>query len=84
MDCKKISFEDLTDEQQAEGLALTTKRAQEELHAAGLPYVVGDKNGEGCWKIYPDGSKVFIPYGDLKIDFSKFKKRNKLLASKIL
>ncbi|MCL2469795.1 MAG: hypothetical protein FWF24_06170 [Alphaproteobacteria bacterium] len=40
--------------------AEATRKAQEEIHAKGLPYVIGDNRG--MFKVYPDGRKVFVPY----------------------
>ncbi|MDR1943955.1 MAG: hypothetical protein LBQ19_03950 [Synergistaceae bacterium] len=41
-------------------LAKATKEAQEELHAKGSPYVIGDD--KGTYAVYPDGRRVFTPY----------------------
>ncbi|MDR1080451.1 MAG: hypothetical protein LBQ79_05725 [Deltaproteobacteria bacterium] len=43
------------------------KKAQAELHAAGLPYVVADMNGNGFLRVYPDGHTVLMPYFDRKL-----------------
>jgi hypothetical protein len=53
-------FFDLTKEEMETSLAIATKQAQDELHAKGLPYAIGDS--EGIYDVYPDGSRVFTPY----------------------
>jgi hypothetical protein len=37
-------------------------QAQKEIHAKRLPYTIGDKTG--IYNVYPDGKKIFIPYGE--------------------
>ena len=54
------SFMDLTKEEMEARLAKATKRAQEELHASGRPYIIGDT--KGTYAVYPDGNRVFTPY----------------------
>ena len=46
--------------------AEATKQAQEELHAKGLPYIVGDRYG--MYSVYPDGRRVYTPYGGHLVD----------------
>jgi hypothetical protein len=53
-------FMDLTKEEMEADLAIATKQAQKEIHAHGLPYIIGDKTG--IYNVYPDGKKVFVPY----------------------
>jgi hypothetical protein len=35
-------------------------RAQQELHANGQPYIIGDT--QGTYAVYPDGRRSFKPY----------------------
>ena len=53
-------FMDLTKEEKEAELAKATKRAQAELHAKGIPYIIGDT--KGTYAVYPDGKRVFTPY----------------------
>ncbi|GHV40861.1 hypothetical protein FACS1894187_22150 [Synergistales bacterium] len=57
---RKKSFMDSTPEEMEERLAKTTQRARDNLHANGLPYVIGDD--KGVYEVYPDGHRVFTPY----------------------
>lgn len=56
------SFMDLTKEEMEIRLAKATKQAQKELHDKGLPYIIGDK--KGTYAVFPDGERVFTPYGN--------------------
>jgi hypothetical protein len=53
------SFMDLTKEEMEARLARATKQAQEDLHANGLPYIIG--NVKGTYAVYPDGKRIFMP-----------------------
>ena len=57
-------FMDLTKEEMEAELAIATKQAQEEIHAKGLPYIIGDKSG--IYNVYPDGKRVFTSYESLR------------------
>jgi hypothetical protein len=48
-------------------MKVAAKKAQAELHAAGLPYVVADMSGNGFLRVYPDGHTVFVPYFGRKL-----------------
>ena len=56
------SFMDLTKEEMEARLAKATEQAQKEIHAKGLPYIIGDK--KGTYAVYPDGKRIFTPYGN--------------------
>ena len=57
-------FMDLTKEEMEADLAKATTQAQAELHAKGLPYIIGDKFG--IYTVYPGGKRVFTSYERLK------------------
>ena len=40
--------------------AKVTKQAQQELHANGSPYIIGDATGS--YQVFPDGERIFTPY----------------------
>ena len=54
------SIWDMDKEETEAAFAEATKQAQEEIHAKGFPYVIGDKSG--IYEVYPDGKRVFTPY----------------------
>ena len=54
MDMNKVEVE--------EYFAEATKQAQQEIHAKGLPYTIGDKNG--IYAVFPNGRKVFTRYNN--------------------
>jgi hypothetical protein len=53
-------FMDLTKEEMEADLAKATQQAQANLHAQGLPYIIGDT--KGTYAVYSDGKRVFTPY----------------------
>jgi hypothetical protein len=53
-------FMDLTKEEMEGDLAKATRQAQANLHAQGLPYIIGDT--KGTYAVYPDGKRIFTPY----------------------
>ena len=57
-------FMDLTKEEMEARLAKANRRAQNELHAKGLPYIIGNKFG--IYSVYPDGKRVFTSYERLR------------------
>jgi len=59
-------FMDLTKEEMESELAIATKQARDDLHAHGLPYIIGDT--KGTYAVYPDGRRVFTPYGGHEIN----------------
>jgi hypothetical protein len=54
------SFWDLAPEEMEARMAQATKKAQDNLHAQGLPYIIGDS--KGTYAVYPDGQRIFTPY----------------------
>jgi len=54
------SIWDMSKEDMEAAFAEATKQAQEEIHAKGFPYIIGDKSG--TYEVYPDGKRVFTPY----------------------
>ena len=56
----------MTKEEVEEFFSEATRRAQQRLHAKGIPYVIGDK--DGMYEVYPDGKKIFTPYSKVKND----------------
>jgi hypothetical protein len=57
------SIWDMTKEEIEERMSKVAHKAQQEIHDKGLPYVIGDKDSKGMYAVYPDGRKVFTPYG---------------------
>ena len=55
---------DMSKEEVEAFFAEATKQAQQEIHAKGLPYVIGDKFG--IYNVYPDGKRVFTSYESLR------------------
>jgi hypothetical protein len=55
---------DMNKEEIETAFAKATKQAQQELHAKGSPYIIGDV--KGTYAVYPGGRKVFTPYKDKK------------------
>ena len=53
-------FMDLTKEEMEAELAEATQKARDNLHAQGLPYIIGDT--KGTYAVYPDNRRVFTPY----------------------
>ena len=51
---------DMNKEEMETAFAETTRQAQQELHAKGSPYIIGD--AKGTYAVYPDGRRVFTPY----------------------
>jgi hypothetical protein len=53
---------DMTKEDMETAFAQATRQAQQDLHSKGSPYIIGD--AKGTYAVYPDGKKVFTPYGN--------------------
>ena len=49
-----------------EYFAEATRQAQQEIHAKGLPYTIGDKTG--MYAVFPNGRKVFTPYNKAEVN----------------
>ena len=56
------SIWDMSKEEIDERMAKMARKAQQELHAKGLPYVIGTVDCSGKVFVYPDGRRVFTPY----------------------
>jgi hypothetical protein len=58
------SIWDMTKEEIEERMSNATHKAQQEIHEKGHPYIIGDEDNKGVYAVYPDGKKVFTPYGN--------------------
>ena len=56
------SFWDMSKEEKEERMSKVARKAQQEIHDKGFPYIIGDAKGNGMYAIYPDGRRVFKPY----------------------
>jgi hypothetical protein len=58
------SIWDMTKEEIEKRMSKVARKAQQEIHEKGHPYVIGDEDSKGRYAVYPDGRKVFTPYGN--------------------
>ena len=59
--CEKSLF-DMSKAEIDEAMAEMARKAKQDLHAKGLPYVVGARDHKGMYHVYPDGRRVYTPY----------------------
>jgi len=62
----KKNIWDMSKEEIEAFFAEATKQAQDDLHANGLPYIVGGVSG--TYEVYPGGKKVFTPYERFRVN----------------
>lgn len=57
---------DMSKEEIDERMAKMARKIQQDLHEKGLPYVIGSEDHKGMYHVYPDGRRIFTPYGRYK------------------